>query len=53
MTNTVLDLERNWLVRPLEAEDVRRSYFYIFFVTLGKYHLAEAGAMGVRTVIVE
>ena len=36
MTNTVLDLERNWLVRPLEAEDVRRSFFFIFFITLGE-----------------
>jgi len=34
MTNTVLDLDRNWLVRPLEAEDVRRSFFFIFFIIL-------------------
>ena len=37
MTNTVLDLERNWLVRPLEAEDVRRAFFFIFFIVLGEF----------------
>lgn len=33
-TSNVLDLERNWLQRRLEAEDVRRAFFFIAFITL-------------------
>jgi len=34
LTNTVLDLDREYLARPLQAEDVRRTVFFIYFIIL-------------------